>query len=75
MMFYKKSHLLRYTEEVLAEGYAKMSVRKGLAYPFAHNYHYKISGFRLAVEGAAYGGMLYGSYRLGSFLGGDSDRP
>ena len=73
--FYLNSHLLRYTEEALAETIATVSLRRGLAFPFTHGYG--ISGFRLAAEaggaGVGYGGMLYGSYRLGSFLG-DSDR-
>jgi RHS repeat-associated protein len=74
--FYENSHLLRYSEEALAEGITTMSLRRGLAFPFTHGYG--INAFRLAGEASAaaggYGGLLYGSYQLGGFLGGDSDR-
>ena len=46
---------------------------QGLKYPFAHG-HYRINALRLGVEAGAYGGLVYGFYQLGSFLGGDRDK-
>jgi hypothetical protein len=71
--FYYKSTLLRYGEEAIAETYSKGSLLKGLAYPFANANGYLIGAGRLGVEAAIYGGIIYGSYRLGGWLGGDSD--
>jgi len=69
--FYENSHLLKYSEEALAQGIATGSPLKGLVFPFTHGY--EINPLRLVLEGAAYGGGLYGSYRLGQDLRGEWD--
>jgi hypothetical protein len=68
--FYHNSHLLRYTEEALAESYASGSLRWGLRYPLLGTYAIKAS--RLVLEGVgvggAYGGLVYGGYEIGRGL-------
>jgi hypothetical protein len=58
MWAYKNSTLLRYAEEAIAEGYATKSITKSLAFPFTG---YNISPLRLGVEGAVFGGLVFGS--------------
>jgi RHS repeat-associated protein len=71
----ERSHLLRYTEEVLAETAASGSLRWGLRYPFTLPTVYGIKGYRLVLEGAASVGAGYGGYRLGdSLFGSDRDK-
>jgi len=73
MWGYNESAVLRYTEEAMAQGYATNSLLKALKFPIAKGY---VTGTRLAIEGiglgVGYGGSLYGSYRLGHYLGGSS---
>jgi hypothetical protein len=68
MWGYNNSHLLRFTEEALAEGYASRSLMQGLRHPL-HN-GYGISIPRLTLEagavGAGIGGAAYLGYQLGS---------
>jgi YD repeat-containing protein len=54
---YNTSHLLRYTEEALAEGIATRSLRKGLAFPM---HGYSIEYPRLILETTLYGGTIIG---------------
>jgi hypothetical protein len=62
--FYKRSHLLRYTEEALAEYAATHSVRWAARYPFRHPQLYGISTTRLVLEGAGAAVGIYGGYQL-----------
>jgi hypothetical protein len=55
---YEHSHLARYTEEALAEGYATGSVRNGLTFPFSNGY---VTPLRVGLEGAAVGGAVGGA--------------
>ena len=64
--FYKRSTLLRYAEEAIAETYSKGNLAIGLRYPFANGNPYLINPLRLGVEAGIYGGVIYGSYRLES---------
>jgi hypothetical protein len=60
---YENSHLLRFTEEALAEGYATRSLSQGLAHPLVNEYG--IRGLRLFLESAAFGGVIYGGAVIG----------
>jgi RHS repeat-associated protein len=71
--FRRNSHLLKYTEEALAETYGTLNPIRGLAFPFTHGYN--INPVRLVLEGGLYGGGLYGSFRLGQDLRGEWDSP
>lgn len=75
--FYEKSHLLKYAEEALAESYATLSLRKGLAFPFTHGYGIKTSCLVLegGVGGIAYSALLYGGYKGGELGGQWLDKP
>jgi hypothetical protein len=69
MAVYENSHLARFAEEALAEGYAKQSVMEGLRFPFEGGY---VSPTRVGLEGAAVvggaGAATYGGYEA---LSGD----
>jgi RHS repeat-associated protein len=64
---YWNSHLLRYTEESLAEGIATRSPLKGLAFGF--HPAYGINKLNLAVEAGLVGTVLSG-YLMEGYLGG-----
>jgi RHS repeat-associated protein len=70
--FYENSHLLKFSEEAIAETVGSGSFSQGLRLGFAN---YGISGTRLVLEGltvgVGYGGLWYGSYQLGQGLFGD----
>jgi hypothetical protein len=71
--FWENSHLLKYSEEALAETYGTLNPFRGLAFPFTHGYN--IDPVHLVLEGELYGGALYGSFRLGQDLRGEWDSP
>ncbi len=64
---YENSHFLRFTEEMIAEGYATGSLRKGIMHPLVNDY--KITAKELAGEATAYAGIVAGSARTGAVLG------
>jgi hypothetical protein len=61
---YTNSHLIRYTEEALAETIGTGSIRKGLVYPLKGGYD--LLPARIIAEGGGYmvlvGGSLYAAY-------------
>jgi RHS repeat-associated protein len=66
---YRNSHLMKFAEESLAEGYAQGSIRAGLAYGRS-----VVSVPRLVLEGtAAVGGIAGGSYAIGNAMSDDGD--
>jgi RHS repeat-associated protein len=72
--FYKNSHLLRYTEEALAESYATRSLVWRLSrYPL-NAIQPPIRAGRLVLEGGLYTGVLGGAFAGGVGLS-QSDRP
>lgn len=80
MWFYKNSQVMRYLEEMLAEGYAQLAVKGVKALPKAFRFPmngYSITVSGLIVEGAAgtitVGGITYGVYAL--LDGDDQDKP
>jgi len=64
---YKKSQLLRFTEEAIAEGYASRSILQGLRHPLNNPYGITRSG--LIIETTAYGTIVIGGVYLGHELG------
>lgn len=61
---YNRSHLLRFIEEGIAEGYATRSIMQGITFPFRGGY---VTLPRLVLESAFLsGGVGYGGYRLGN---------
>jgi hypothetical protein len=65
---YRRSQLLRYTEEAIAETVGSGSLWQGLRHPLVNGYG--ISGGGLLLEGAAVGGGLFGAGYLGYQIGG-----
>jgi hypothetical protein len=67
MAAYRRSHLVRYAEEAIAETIGTGSLRRGLALPL---HGYGISTTRLATEAVGYigitAGAAYGSYQWAS---------
>jgi len=60
---YRHSHLIRYLEEALAEGYATGSIRQGMNFPLRAEYG--LNAWRIGAEGTIYiGGTAGGSYLL-----------
>jgi hypothetical protein len=68
MWGYNNSHLLRFTEEALAEGYASRSIIQGIMHPLQNGYGISIP--RLMLEAGAVGAGIGGSAYLGYRLGG-----
>jgi len=66
MLGYRNSHLLRYSEEALAETFATGSLRQGLSFPLQGPYQLSVG--RIAAEGGGYmiivGGSGYAAYKL-----------
>jgi hypothetical protein len=69
MWGYNNSHLLRFTEEALAEGYATRSVLQGIRHPIVNGYG--ISLPRLAAETGVVGGVVGGGIYLGTQAGSE----
>ena len=67
MWGYNNSHLLRFTEEALAEGYATRSLMLGIRHPIINGYG--ISLPRLVGETAVVGGVVGGGIYLGAQVG------
>jgi RHS repeat-associated protein len=69
MWGYNRSHLLRFTEEAIAEGYATRSIRQGILHPLENGYGISIP--RLGVEAGLIGGGIGGAWYLGNQWGGE----
>jgi len=66
MAAYQNSHLVRYMEEAIAEGFATRSVSQGLAFPLREGY---VSGPRVIAEGVGYISVTTGGFYLGTRIG------
>ena len=67
MWGYNNSHLMRFTEEALAEGYASRSLMQGIMHPLQNGYGISIPRLTLEVgaAGAGIGEAAYWGYQLG----------
>jgi len=64
---YENSQFLRFTEEMIAEGYASGSLQKGIMHPLVNDY--KITAKGLAAESTAFGGIVAEAATTGAILG------
>jgi RHS repeat-associated protein len=75
---YWNSHLIRYSEEAMAETVATGSLRTGLGFPVG-NTHYAVNPWMVGVEGVGYTGTVglggYGAYSLGKYAVSEFDIP
>jgi hypothetical protein len=68
---YHNSHLLRFTEEALAETYARRSIVAGVMHPLRNGYG--VSMVRVVLEAGIVGGGIGGATSVGYHLGGGGE--
>jgi len=68
---YHNSHLLRFTEEALAETYARRSIVAGVMHPLRNGYG--VSMVRVLLEAGIVGGGIGGATSVGYHLGGGGE--